>query len=118
MEFSQAFYHLFNGRYFAFLENPNPGKILFMASIFDKEVRKAFSRYLKSSLKNPLRIFDKIYLQSIHLQQPIEIIDDRINLCDDCVNMMMYNGKLVNSCRLDEYRIYGGPMDVIKQVQF
>jgi organic radical activating enzyme len=118
MELSQAFYHLFNGRYFAFLENPNPGKILFMASIFDKEVRKAFSRYLKSSLKNPLRIFDKIYLQSIHLQQPIEIVDDRINLCDDCVNMMMYDGKLINSCRLDEYRIYGGPMDVIKQGQF
>lgn len=118
MEFAQAFYHLFNGRYFAFLKNPNPGKVLFMASIFDKDVRKAFSGYLKSGVKNPLRLFDKIYLQSIHLQQPSEIIDSRINLCDDCVNMMVYEGKLVNACRLDEYRIFGGPMDVIKQGQF
>jgi organic radical activating enzyme len=118
MELSQAFYHLFNGRYFAFLQNPNPGKILFLASFFDKEVRKTFASYLKSSLKNPLRLFNKIYLQSIHLQQPSEIINGRINLCDDCVNMLVYKGQLINACRLDEYRMFGGPMEVIKQGHF
>lgn len=118
MEISQAFYHLFNGRYFAFLQNPNPGKILFLSSVFDKEVRKTFASYLKNSLKNPLRLFDKIYLQSIHLQQPSEIINGRINLCDDCVNMMVYNGQLINACRLDEYRMFGGPMEVIRKGHF
>ncbi len=118
MELSQAFYHLFNGRYFAFLKNSNPGRILFLVSIFDKEVRKAFATYMKALLVNPLKIFNKVYLQSIHLQQPSEIINGRINLCDDCVNMMLYNGHLVNACRLDEYRVFGGPIDVIKQEHF
>ena len=115
LELAQMFYHFFNGRYFAFLENPRPGKKLFLASIFDKEVRIAFNKYLKTSLRNPLRLFDKIYLQSIHLQQPIEFLNGKINLCDDCVNMMVYNGRLINSCRLDEYRIFGDAIEIIKQ---
>lgn len=115
MELVQTFYHIFNRRYFAFLEKPNPGKIIFLMSLFDKEVRKIFKAYLKVSLKNPARLFDNIYLQSIHLQQPIEIIEGSINLCDDCVNMMVYNGRLVNSCRLDEYRILGGAINIIKK---
>jgi hypothetical protein len=32
--------------------------------------------------------------------------------------MMIYNGQLVNACRLDEYRAFGGPIDVIKQEHF
>ena len=115
MEMAQMFYHLFNGRYFAFLENPRPGKKLFFLSPFDSEIKKAFGNYLKASLKNPVRLFDKVYAQSIHLQQPIEILNGMVNLCDDCVNMMVYNGKLINSCRLDEYRLFGGPINIIKQ---
>jgi len=115
MEMAQMFYHLFNGKYFAFLENPRPGKKLFFLSIFDNEVKKIFINYLKASLRNPLRLFDKVYSQSIHLQQPIEILDGMVNLCDDCVNMMVYNDRLINSCRLDEYRMFGGPINVIKQ---
>lgn len=115
LEISQVFYHLFKGRYFAFLDKSSPGKILFLMSLFDKEVRKTFKEYLKVSLKNPVRFFDRLYLQSIHLQQPIEQIGEMINLCDDCVNMMVYEGRLVNSCRLDEYRMFGGPMNIIKK---
>lgn len=115
MELAQMFYHFFNGRYFAFLKNPNPGKLLFFASILDKEVRKAFKQYLKTSLKNPIRLFDRVFMQSIHLQQPSEIRDGKIDLCDDCVNMMVYNDHLVNACRLDEYRMFGGPIQVVKQ---
>ena len=114
MEMAQMFYHFFNGRYFAFLENPRPGKKLFFMSLFDPEVKKIFGNYLKASLRNPIRLFDKIYSQSIHLQQPIEILDGMVNLCDDCVNMMVYEGRLINSCRLDEYRMFGGPINVIK----
>lgn len=114
LEIAQTFYHLINRRYFAYLENPRPGKKLFLMSFFDREVKKIFWQYLKSSFKNPARFFDKLYLQSIHLQQPIEILDGSINLCDDCVNMMVYDGKLVNSCRLDEYRMLGGTINIIK----
>ena len=115
MELAQIFHHFFKGRYFAFLKNPNPGKMLFFVSVLDKEVRKAFKQYLRSSLKNPIRLFDRVYMQSIHLQQPIEILDGKINLCDDCVNMMVYDDRLINSCRLDEYRMFGGLMEPIKR---
>ena len=115
MELAQMFFHFFNGRYFAFLKNPNPGKLLFFAAVIDKQVRKAFKQYLITSLKNPLRFFDKVYMQTIHLQQPNEILDGKINLCDDCVNMMVYEDQLINSCRLDEYRMFGEPMEILKQ---
>jgi len=117
MELAQMVYHLFNGKYFAFLENPRPGKKLFFMSFFDNEVKKTFVNYLKASWRNPIRLFDKIYSQSIHLQQPIEILNGMVNLCDDCVNMMVYEGRLINSCRLDEYRMFGGPINVIRHME-
>jgi len=107
VEFSQIFYHLFKGRYFTFLKNPRIGKKLFLLSFFDKETRRAFSNFMKTVIKNPIRLFDKIYIQSVSLQQPNEYLKGGANLCDGCVNMMVYKGELINSCRLDEYRIFG-----------
>ncbi len=109
VELVQVFHHLFKGRYCAFL-NPRPGKKLFLLSLFDREVRKSFGNFLRAVLRNPLRIFNRIYVQCINLQQPHEVLDGQINLCDGCVNLMMHEGKLINSCRLDEYRIFGGAL--------
>ena len=114
LEFSQVFYHFFKRRYFAFLSSAKVGKKVFLASMFDREVRKSFRRFLKACVHNPLRLFQGVYVQSIHFQQPNEVDDGIINFCDDCPNMMAYNGKLINSCRLDEYRKYGGPVQVVK----
>jgi hypothetical protein len=36
------------------------------------------------------------------------------NLCDGCINMMIYKGKLINSCRLDEFRLFGAPVIPVK----
>jgi len=113
VELVQIFYHLFKGRYFEFLKNPVAGKKLFLLSIFDRKLKKAFSNFIKASIKNPLRLFDKIYTQSISLQQPNELIKGETNLCDSCVNMMVYKGELINSCRLDEYRMFGGPVTAV-----
>jgi hypothetical protein len=33
--------------------------------------------------------------------------DGQIDMCDDCPDMCVFEGRLVNSCRLDECRIYG-----------
>jgi pyruvate-formate lyase-activating enzyme len=114
VEFSQVFYHLFNRRYFTFLESAKVGKKVFLASMFDHEVLKALKHYLYTCLKNPLHIFNGIYVQSIHFQQPNEVDDGMINFCDDCPNMMAYKGKLINPCRLDEYRKFGGPLQIVK----
>jgi hypothetical protein len=108
VECVQIFYHMFKGRYCAFLHNPVAGKRLFLLSLLDEEVKKVLSRFCRAVLKNPLRVFDRLYVQTIHLQQPHEIVDGEVNLCDDCPNMMMHDDKLIFSCRLDEYRLLGG----------
>lgn len=108
IELVQTFYHFFKGKYSSFQKNPHTGKKIFLLSFFDYELRKAFQNLLKAIAKNPLEIFEKIYIQSIHLQQPNEIYDGKINLCEGCANMMVYKGRLINSCRLDEYRFFDG----------
>jgi len=113
MELAQMLYHLVNKKYFAFLGNPKAGLKLFLLSVFDPQIRKAFRHFLLLAMRNPVFLFDPVYVQSIHLQQPNEILDGKINLCDDCVNMMAYKGQLINSCRLDEYRKFGEALQVV-----
>jgi uncharacterized Fe-S cluster-containing radical SAM superfamily protein len=109
-ELAQMFFHFFKKRYFEFQKSPAAGKKLFLLSLFDSKLRKAFFNFLAASVKNPLRLLDRIYVQSISLQQPNEYLEGEANTCDSCVNMMVYQGKLINSCRLDEYRMFGGPL--------
>jgi len=113
VELIQIFYHLFKGRYFDFLKKPKAGKKLFLLSVFDRQVKQAFINFLRASVRNPIRFFDRIYIQSISLQQPNELFEGEANLCDGCMNMMMYQGELIPSCRLDEYRIFGGPVTAV-----
>ena len=117
IELSQVAYHFFNRRYFAFLKSPVVGKKVFLTSLFDQVVRKSLKKYLRNLLGHPAILFDRIYVQSLHFQQPNEIDEGMINFCDDCPNMMVYKGKLINSCRLDEYRKYGGPLQVIPSIE-
>jgi len=114
VELVQVFYHFFKRKYCAFLKNPKAGRKLFLLSFLDRNVKRAFVNFLKASVRNPFRAFDKIYIQSIHLQQPNEICEGEVNLCDGCANMMIHQGKLINSCRLDEYRMFGGPVIPVK----
>lgn len=110
IELVQSFYRLVKGHYCAFVKNPKTGKKIFLLSFFDREVRNAFGRFLKTIVRKPLSLFDKIYVQSISLQQPNEFLNGEANLCDGCLNMMIHNGELIHSCRLDEYRLFGGPL--------
>jgi hypothetical protein len=107
-ELVQVVHHLLTGRYCAFY--PKTGKRIFLLSLIDRECRKAFGSFLRAALRNPAVLFDRLHVQCINLQQPLEVLDGQINLCDGCPNMMLYQGRLINSCRLDEYRICGGPL--------
>lgn len=113
VEIYQLMVHLISGKYDVTI--PNPGKWIFFLILFDKKLRKTFLTFLKYILQNPIRFFDRTYIQAIVLQQPFEIINGHVNLCDGCINLMPYKGKLINSCRLDEYRLMGGPITVVKQ---
>ncbi len=114
IELFQILHHFFTGRYTSLVRTPRPSKIIFLVSALDREIRKAFRRFLKASVRHPSRLFRKVHLQCINLVQPTEIIDDEKNFCDGCINLIPWKGKMVHSCVLDEYRIFGEPIKPVK----
>jgi len=108
VELTQILYHLFKGRYSASSKNFHVRKRVFLLAPLDKELRKGLGKFLKTLLQNPLRLFDRVWVQTINIQQPREIQNGETNLCDGCLNQMLYKGKLISSCTLDEYRMFGG----------
>jgi len=110
VELNEVWTHFRKGRYMAGFARPRIGKRLFLLAGFDREVRKAFLRYFGTGLRHPTRLFDPLYIQCINIQQPNEILDGEVNLCEGCLNQMAYKGGLIPSCQLDEYRLYGGPI--------
>jgi hypothetical protein len=115
MELTQAYARLFMGRYFSFAINPAIGKKVFFMALFDKSMRSTGRNYLAHLWKHPLHIADKIYLQSMIIQQPIDFTDGIKNTCDHCVNPMIYQDRLINPCELDAYRGYGGLIESHKK---
>lgn len=108
MELIQDFYHLKKGQYLVHMKKRKFGKKVFLMAPFDQTVRKAFREFLKYLLPNPLRIFDRIYALNIGVvQAPDFLSDGRTDMCDGCPDMCVHEGKLVNSCRLDECIQYG-----------
>jgi hypothetical protein len=107
MEIVQSAVHLFRGRYAAITRRTKVGRKVFALAVCDSEVRRALGRYLRAAAARPWRVFDGIYVQSIALEQPLEIIDGEANVCDDCINMMIYRGRLIPSCRVEEVRTFG-----------
>lgn len=110
VELNEAWTHLRRGRYMAGFARPRIGKRIFLLAGADREIRRALVRYLRAGLGRPARLFDPLYIQCVNIQQPNEILDGEINLCDGCLNQMAYHGGLIPSCQLDEYRLYGGPI--------
>lgn len=115
MELTQAYSRLFRGRYFSFNLKPAIGKKIFLLSPFDREIRKAFRNYLSQLRARPGLIFEKTWLQSMIIQQPIDFISGEKNVCDHCVNPMVYGDLVINPCELDEYRVYGNLILSVKQ---
>jgi pyruvate-formate lyase-activating enzyme len=106
IEFVQTFHHFMHGKYLAY-ESPSVLKSarsgLMAAALLDKGARKTYGKYLRHVLKNPLKIFDRVYFQSIMIIQPIDVMEDGgQNMCDGCPDITVLDGKLVWSCRLEE----------------
>lgn len=114
-EISQVAHHLFTGRYSALAGTPRPSKSVFFLAAVDREVRLAFKRFLAAAVRHPSRLFRKVHIQGLNLVQPTEMIGDERNFCDGCINLMPWNGIMVHSCVLDEYRMYGGPIKAVKE---
>jgi hypothetical protein len=118
MEFVQVMHHLLHGRYLVYSRNSRyfPRAILLLGFL-DRKVRRMWRFYLT----NPLRVFRRIGGVSFGIvQAPDVLADGSIDMCDSCPDMTIWNGEFVNSCRMDEYRRYGGllsPLSCGKEAQ-
>ncbi len=114
MEVSQTLHHLFNGTYLAYLSNARIGSLAFLMWPFDPVVRKALGKRLKDILLHPWRMFSAVKIQSIGIIQAPDVqVSGLADMCDSCPDMTVYDGKLINSCRMDEYRMFGGLVTVV-----
>lgn len=106
--FMSAFHFLF-GRYIAYMAPHRMSKLAMISSLFDPHMRKVQFNFWREVLKNPRKLFEPIYSQTIGIVQGPDITPDgRADMCDSCPDMTVWDGKLVHSCRMDEWRIYGG----------
>jgi hypothetical protein len=118
MEIAQAGHHFFTGTYLAYLSCAKVGPKLFLLSPWDESVRQAGRTWLKDVARNPGQLFESLYVQTIGIIQAPDLLPDgRADMCDSCPDMTVYDGKLINSCRMDEYRLFGGFLSVVERSQ-
>jgi hypothetical protein len=114
MEIAQAGHHFFTGTYLAYLSQSTIGGKIFLLAPWDATLRQAWKKRLRYLLRHPLSLFEKIYVQSIGIIQAPDILPDgRADMCDSCPDITIYEGKFINSCRMDEYRLFGGFVSVL-----
>ena len=107
MEVMQTGYHLLYGSYIISSKR-RLGKAIFLLSLVDKTIRKAFYRWLKYVLVFPVRFFYRVTVLNLGVvQAPDMLPDGSCDMCEGCPDLCVFEGRLINSCRLDECLEYG-----------
>jgi MoaA/NifB/PqqE/SkfB family radical SAM enzyme len=110
MEIVQVAKHFATGSYLAY-SHPKwlkRGRLYFLLAPFDKGIRRMMKNYFASLFKNPKAFFSRIHFQSIMIIQPADVYaDGRINMCDGCPDISVWNDELVWSCRMEEQMRWG-----------
>ncbi|MBN1995562.1 MAG: radical SAM protein [Anaerolineae bacterium] len=118
MEIGQIGHHLFKGTYMAYMLGNKISPLSFLLSPWDKTVRQTARHWLTDIIRRPGRLLNSLRIQSITIiQGPDFLPDGQVDMCENCPDMTLYEGKLVNSCRLDEYRLFGGLLSAVRQPQ-
>jgi hypothetical protein len=108
MEMFQAIHHLQHGTYVIYSPSNKIPKIAFLLGLLDKGVRATSGKFWREVVRHPAELFRPLYVQSIGIIQGPDLLEDgRIDMCESCPDMTVWNGRLVHSCRLDEWRLYG-----------
>ena len=108
MELFQTLHHIRYGTYVVYSPSNKIPKIAFLMGLFDKGVRETSRNFWKDVLRHPARLFQPLYVQSIGIIQGPDLLEDgRVDMCESCPDMTVWDGKLVHSCRMDEWRLYG-----------
>jgi hypothetical protein len=112
MELLQTAHHLLRGRYLAFARPSlnRKAKLMLFFGVFDPEVRRALGRYLAAVVRNPVLAARRLYVQSIVVEQPFDLLaNGEQDHCDGCPNKTLWKDRLVPACILEEYLRYGAP---------
>lgn len=116
MEMVQVGHHFFRGTYLAYLPDNKVGIKILPVAAYDKAVRQTWKNWIRDVVRYPGRIFENLYAQSIAIIQAPDLLPDgRADMCDSCPDMTVFDGKLINSCRMDEYRLFGGMVSVLER---
>jgi len=110
MEILQSMHHLIRRRYLGLLSpwQYRSAQLLFLLAPFDKEIRRTMWRSILGVLRHPLRVLQRLHVQTIVLMQPQDMLEDgEQDVCDGCPNKTMWQGRLVSECRLEEHIRFG-----------
>jgi hypothetical protein len=109
MELAQTMHHAVFGTYLAYMRKKSAGRKAFLLSLVDRGMRDA----LVKVLRNPLNLLRPLRMVGIGIvQAPDALARGDIDMCESCPDITFFNGRLVNSCRLDEYRKFGGSLSL------
>ena len=101
MELMQVGHHLLFGTYVVYTRGRMSAGPMLLLSLIDPRVRRALGRFLRKPFRRPFGLSIGI------VQAPDLLPDGRVDMCESCPDMTPFDGRLVNSCRLDEHRLYG-----------
>jgi molybdenum cofactor biosynthesis enzyme MoaA len=108
MELFQTVHHLLYGTYVVYSPSNKIPKIAFLLGMLDKGLKATSGKFWREMLRRPTELFKPIYVQSIGIIQGPDLMPDgRVDMCESCPDMTVWDGKLVHSCRMDEWRLYG-----------
>ena len=109
-EVAQVVNHLRHGRYQGYLspKGHRSARWMLLLSWLDRGLRAVLKRDLAAVLRDPLRLFRPLHIQSVMIIQPVDTLaDGRLSMCDACPDVTVYKDELVWSCRLDERIKFG-----------
>ena len=116
MELAQAGHHLLHGTYLAYLTQPRIVPLMVLLSAWDPAMRRGARSWLADVIRHPRRLFERVGVQSIAIIQAPDVQPNgQVDMCDSCPDMTVWEGNLVNSCRMDEYRLFGGLVSVAER---
>jgi pyruvate-formate lyase-activating enzyme len=115
VEFFQVMHHLFTGKY-AYKFGKGRSYLNFLQilllSLFISSFRKIAFNFLKEIARNPLNLFKRSSVQLICYIIPPGFVNGNRDECDGCPDAMLFEGRLVPSCGLEEYKLYGQPLSL------
>jgi len=114
MEFNQVMHHLLFGTYLAYPHPSVTKNIQFVLpfAVVNRGLRKLLGRWLRS----PGAWFRSLFLQSIVILQPPDVLEDgRQAMCDGCPDAIYHNGRLIWKCRLEEVQKFGDYVQAVRR---